>query len=389
MTDLHTRMALMVGVVALVATGWWAFGPKEQGYVFDVPQGIPPPHVPDDNPMTDAKVELGRYLFYSKQLSINGEQSCASCHRQELAFTDGRPTAVGTTGEVHFRGSMTLTNAGYAQRLTWASSLVDDLAAQALLPMFGETPVELGLAGKEDVLMQRMRDDQALAPRFKAAFPDDKDPFTLQNLTHAIACFERTLVSFDSPYDRYLQGDFKALTDEEKKGMELFFSERTECHHCHNGFNFSASTDHTGDIAVEEAFHNTGLYNVDGKGAYPKVDPGLYAVTRKPADMGRFRAPTLRNVAVTAPYMHDGSIATLDDVIDHYANGGRHLQSGEHVGDGSKSPLKSDFIVGFALKASEKKALLAFLRTLTDDTFLNDPRFADPYAATSTSAAAK
>jgi cytochrome c peroxidase len=163
--------------------------------------------------------------------------------------------------------------------------------------------------------------------------------------------------------------------------MDLFFSERLECFHCHGGFNFSDAVDHARLPEPERAFHNTGLYNVDGNGAYPPGDRGLLALTGNPADMGRFKAPTLRNIAVTAPYMHDGSIATLEEVIDHYAEGGRTIASGPDAGVGSASPLKDPFVSGFVLSDRERADLVAFLESLTDESFLTDPRFSDPFAA--------
>ena len=170
-----------------------------------------------------------------------------------------------------------------------------------------------------------------------------------------------------------------AFPDPEPLGeYRLFFSERLECFHCHGGFNFADSVDHAKLPEPERAFHNTGLYNIDGKGAYPESDRGLYELTHEPRDMGRFKAPTLRNVAVTAPYMHDGSIATLNEAIDHYAAGGRSIDSGPSVGVGSESPLKDPFITGFILSTQERADLLEFLDSLTDESFLKDQRFADP-----------
>jgi cytochrome c peroxidase len=161
--------------------------------------------------------------------------------------------------------------------------------------------------------------------------------------------------------------------------MELFYSERLECHHCHGGFNFTEASVHAGSAFDAALFHNTGLYDLDGAGAYPAGNTGLYELTGEPADMGRFRAPTLRNVAVTAPYMHDGSVETLEEVIRIYEAGGRLIEDGPWAGDGRSSPLKSGLIPGFALTDDERADLVAFLESLTDARFLTDPRFADPY----------
>lgn len=346
---------------------------------WDLPTGFPEPRVPPDNPMSALKVELGRRLFYDTALSQNRTQACATCHQQQRAFSDGRVHAVGSTGEGHTRNSMTLTNVAYASRLTWASHLTARLEDQALIPMFGDAPVELGMPD-EDVLVSRLQQDPHYPTLFPQAFPEETQPISTRNVARAIAAFERTLISGNAPYDRYARGESDALSDSAKRGMTLFLSERLECFHCHGGFNFADAIDHAKLPEPERAFHNTGLYNVDGNGAYPADDRGLYKLTAKASDMGRFKAPTLRNIAVTAPYMHDGSIATLEDVIDHYAAGGRTIASGPNVGDGSASPIKDQFLVGFILSPSERADLLAFLESLTDTEFLGDARFADPKA---------
>ena len=188
----------------------------------------------------------------------------------------------------------------------------------------------------------------------------------------AITSFVRSLTSFNSPFDRYAyyqQDD--ALSESAIRGMDLFFSEQLECHHCHGGFNFSQASKHDFQAFAVSGFHNTGLYNDDGEGAYPSSDIGLKEITLEPAHMGQFRAPTLRNVAVSAPYMHDGSVATLEDVIAIYMAGGR--------GTGVDSPIKSPFMHGFELKPEEQQDLLAFLESLTDEAFLNEPAFSDPW----------
>lgn len=351
-------------------------------YDWGLPVGIPRPKVPVDNPMSAVKVELGRRLFYDTRLSGNETYSCASCHRQDLAFSDGLARAEGSTGQIHPRGSMALVNVAYLSVLTWANPIIDSLEEQALLPMFGETPVELGLAGQEDVLLDRLRSEPLYQELFPQAFPETSEPITLGNIVRAIAAFERTLLSFRSPYDRYVyDGDPSALSAPALRGRELFFSEKLECFHCHGGFNFSDSVGHENSTFEEVMFHNTGLYNVGGDGSYPPDDTGVMAVTGIPSDMGRFRAPTLRNVAVTAPYMHDGSVKTLSEALDHYAAGGRTLTSGPYQGDGSKNPYKSELIVGFDLTADEKADVIEFLNSLTDEGFLTDPRFADPWTA--------
>lgn len=355
-------------------------GAVDDGYPWDLPPGFPPPDLPDGVTMSDEKAELGRYAFYDARLSENQTQSCGSCHQQALAFTDGLPHAVGSTGVHHRRASMGLTNAAYFSGLTWASNVVRTLEDQAMLPIFGERPVELGMAGKEDALVARFAEDAEYVARFQAAFPDEAEPVTLANLVGSIAAFERVLISGNSAYDRYIQGDASAMTESQQRGLDLFNSERLECFHCHQGFAFTDAVRTEYTVIDELPFHNTGLYNVDGQGAYPESDRGLFELTQVPEDMGRFRAPTLRNIAVTAPYMHDGSVATLDDVLDHYAAGGRTIAEGDNAGVGSDNPYKSEFMVGFTLTDQERADVLAFLDALTDESFLTDPRFADPFA---------
>ena len=359
-----------------------ASAPEE--WVWDLPEDVLPPRVPADNPMSKAKVELGRFLFYDKRLSANETQSCGSCHQQELAFTDGLAQAEGSTGEIHPRNSMMLANAGYAASLTWANDVLDELEEQALVPMFGEIPVELGMAGMEDELLRRMRDDERYPEMFAAAFPGDEEPIVLGNITKAIGAFQRQLTSFNSKYDRRTRGD--RLSESEQRGLSLFLGEKLECFHCHGGFLFSQASDHEQGTFDQKAFMNNGLYNLDEEGSYPRGNEGLYDMTFDPADKGKFKPPSLRNIAVTAPYMHDGSIATLEEVIDHYARGGRLVPEGTLIngqdvsGDGGDNPNKSAFIQGFSLSEQERQDLLAFLRALTDEEFLTNPAYSDPFA---------
>jgi cytochrome c peroxidase len=158
-------------------------------------------------------------------------------------------------------------------------------------------------------------------------------------------------------------------------------SEATECFHCHGGFNFTGTVDYEGKGFAEVEFHNNALYNIDGQGAYPASNTGVAEISGEPEDMGRFKAPSLRNVGVTAPYMHDGSIGTLEEVIEHYNAGGRTIASGPHAGVGSESPLRSEFMKRMDLSPQDKRDLVAFLRSLTDSMFLRDPRFSNPWSA--------
>lgn len=347
-----------------------------------LPSGFPPPLLPAENPLSSAKIELGRFLFYDRRLSGNGTQSCGSCHIQKLAFTDGLPNAVGSTGQMHPRGSMSLANVVYTPTLTWANPLLQKLEDQALLPLFGDHPVELGLAGRDQELLARLRDDARYPAMFAAAFPEDPDPIKLVNLTRSLAAFERTLISGRSPFDRYTYDkQLDALSAAAQRGMDLFFGEKLECFHCHGGFNFSDSVAHANSGFIESKYHNTGLYNVNSDGSYPMGNQGLFEITGKPRDRGRFRAPSLRNIELTAPYMHDGSLATLEQVLsEHYARGGRLTASGPNAGDGALNSNKSALIRRFDLSDRERADVVEFLRSLTDSEFISDPRFSDPFS---------
>ena len=200
---------------------WWrsgalaallAAGAAAADWQWNVPEGFPRPAVPVANPMNAAKVELGRYLFYDKRLSVNGKESCGTCHRQELAFTDARARAEGTTGELHPRSSMSVVNAAYNLRYGWAEPDLDSLEAQALVPMLGTTPIELGLTGHVEECLRTLRADPRYARLFGEAFPSEREAVTLENITKAIAAFERTIVSLRSPYDRYRWGGDQAAS---------------------------------------------------------------------------------------------------------------------------------------------------------------------------------
>ncbi|MGE0443099.1 MAG: MbnH family di-heme enzyme [Gemmatimonadales bacterium] len=353
-----------------------AIVPTAGTFDWNLPAGFPTPRVPVDNPMTTAKVDLGRHLFYDVRMSGNQTQSCGSCHQQARAFTDGLPRSIGSTGEIHPRNAQSLANVGYQPILTWANPDLKQLTEQALTPMFGTEPVELGLAGMEAVLVNRIEGDTAYQRLFEAAYPGA--PTTLDRLTMAIASFQRTLISGNSLVDRVRRGE-ASLSQSARLGQALFFSERLECFHCHGGLMFTGTYDFEGKSSPEAEFHNTGLYNLDGQGAYPAPNFGLFLFTGRPEDMGKFKAPSLRNVALTAPYMHDGSIATLDEVIDHYEAGGRTIATGPLAGVGSANPHKSAFVKGFQLTVEERRALLDYMDALTDGQFVVDPRFANPW----------
>jgi cytochrome c peroxidase len=308
-------------------------------FLFIVAAAIAPPGFPLPLPAarhqaTAASRELGRYLFYDRRLSVNGTQSCATCHQQERAFTDGRARAIGSTGQEHTRNTQTLTNVAYNASFTWTNMRVRSLEEQALVPMFNRHPVELGIRGNEQAVLQRLRGDDRYAQMFRRAFPGRRQPVTIANIARAIASFERTLISGRSPYDRFVYDvEMNALDTAAWRGMGLFFSSRAGCTECHTGFNLSGPVRYVGRTQRPALVSN--------------------GVT-----VGRFRVPTLRNVELTEPYMHDGSISTLSQVIARY-NEARRLQ----------------------LTAGEQSDLIAFLRSLTDRDFTSDPALADPWLA--------
>jgi cytochrome c peroxidase len=371
---LFVLILIVASVAAQTATFQW-----------DIPRPFPRPPVPSDNPMSAAKVELGRYLFYDRRMSVNGKTSCATCHRQELAFTDGRAHAEGTTGEVHPRSSMSLANVAYLPSLAWANPDLDRLEDQALLPIRGTSPIELGMKDSEDRFLSEIRQDPTYRRLFPEAFPDSSSLYAMDNVAKSIAAFERTLISVRSPYDRYNYGNEPdAISDAAKRGELLFFSgQKAGCFQCHGSWNFDGQLRFEGGPKVRPTFLNTGLYNVSGKYSYPEPNTGVFQFTGRPTDVGKFRAPTLRNIAVTAPYMHDGSVATLSDVIDHYAAGGRTISSGPYAGVGHDNPNKAPNVAGFRISESEKMDLIAFLESLTDSDFLVNPKFSDPWTSRS------
>lgn len=362
--------------------------------------GFSMPVIPESNPLSNAKIELGRHLFYDKRISSNEQQSCESCHQQDKAFADGKALPHGTTNDLLDRNSQGLTNVAYNVNYTWANPTLTTLEQQILIPLTAESPnpVEIGInSDNQNEIIQRFRDLPLYQGLFSSAFPDEADPFTLGNMIKALASFNRILISDRSPFDK---GELSASA---KRGQNLFFSEKADCFHCHDGFNFSISSTTTKSIAIaSERFFNNGLYNLSQDGNYPANNQGIYSLTDLDKDKGSFRPPTLRNVELTAPYMHDGSINTLEGVVDFYAAGGRQITQASDVenlalinqslgkadteithllGDGRANPnkLSNGFVSGFNATEQEKLDLVNFLKSLTDQEFITDKRFSNPF----------
>lgn len=354
---------------------------NDRSFNWNIPANYPLPVVHADNPISEEKFQLGRHLFYDQRLSGPANFSCASCHRQELAFTDGLAQAIGATGQKHPRSAQALVNIAYNASVNWGNPTTVTLEQQAPIPLFNEFPVEMGVNDSNQAqVLARLQAEPRYQSMFKAAFPNETQPIHFANIAKALASFERGLNSFNSSFDQYEAGNQFAITEGAKRGMNLFFNEKTECFHCHGGMNFTLSSFDRSQSFADTEFFNNGLYNLDGKGKYPSGGEGIFEITGKPEDMGRFRPPTLRNIALTAPYMHDGSIESLDAVIRHYMSGGRNISSGVNAGDGRANPYKSGFVRPFELSEQEIADLREFLESLTDDSFINNPRFANPWA---------
>jgi len=323
--------------------------------------------VPADNPLTVEGVALGRMLFYEERLSADDTISCATCHQPARAFTDGRTLARGIHGARTPRNTMSLANLLWGpQRFFWDGRAVD-LEQQAGQPIVN--PDEMGSTWDE--VIAKLERAPAYPASFEAAFGTRE--ITPERVTKALASFERTMVSTGSRYDRYLRGELR-LDPREQRGRELFMTHPdakagirgANCIDCHSQFL-------TSGFAPEfDGFQNNGLDDDD------QLEAGLMAVTGRSRDRGRFKAPTLRNIELTAPYMHDGRFATLEEVIDHYSD---HVVSSSTldplIREAANTPGAP---LGVTLTHDEKAALLAFLRTLTDHEFVHDPSLSDPGA---------
>lgn len=353
-------------------------GARVSSYDWGLPDSIPLPWVPDDNPMTEEKFQLGRYLFYDTRLSANGSISCSSCHQQDKAFSDGRELGLGATGQAHPRNSQALVNVAWNNVLTWGNPSLGSIEKQIMVPLFGDDPVEHGLnEGNYELVLRSLQAEPVYPSLFAEAFPDQEDPLysdqAWDNIVKALASFVRGLVSFNSAYD---QGN---LSESAARGEKLFNSERLECFHCHAGYNFTDATVDRLTSVTQLQFHNTGLYNIDGLGAYPEPNTGRHEVTGNPSHMGQFRAQNLRNVALTAPYNHDGSVESLEQVVRNYGAGGRLRTSPPNTGDGRMNPYKDSLITSFQISDEEIQDVVAFLQSLTDQEFITNPRFSNPW----------
>ena len=318
----------------------------------DIPEifsnNIISPVIPADNPQTVEGVALGKRLFFDTILSADGTKSCASCHSPQSAFTDNTPTSVGIDGIAGTRNSMPIFNLAwnYNERFAWDGKELS-LERQAEEPV--QNPIELH--SNWDNVVQRLQAHSEYPELFQSAF--NTSTITKELTTKAIAQFERTLISANSKFDRYSLGE-ATLTQQELNGLDIFLREdKGDCFHCHGNPN--------NPLWTNNDFHNNGLDTTFS-------DLGLGAVTGDPNDNGKFRSPSLRNLAYTAPYMHDGRFTTLDEVIDHYSEG---LQNSPTI-----DPLMKKIDEGgVQLTTQEKADLKAFLLTLSDPSFIDNPDF--------------
>ncbi len=314
-------------------------GPAKQvDYV--LPAGFPQFPIPADNPINAEKIELGRKLFYDVRLSSDNTIACANCHKQEFAFTDGgMQVSRGVNGELGNRNSPTMVNSAYAPSLFF-DGRAPSLEEQAFAAFTNPAEMRADVA----VIDERLKNDSNYVAQFTRAFGAGTVPSSKMAMK-AIATFIRTVLSGNSRYDQYIHGNTSALNAPELRGMKLFFDTRTQCAACHSGYNFT-----------DNEFHSTGLFT-------HYYDKGRHDFTRNPRDVGKFKTPSLRNIALTDPYMHDGHLTTLEETLDHYNEGGKQFIN------------KDERIVPLNLTQEEKNDLIAFLKALTDEELIRNPKF--------------
>jgi len=313
--------------------------PLNEEKILVIPEGFPEPIFPSGNEFTKARWELGKKLFYDPILSRDSSISCASCHLAEKAFSDVVDFSLGVDNVIGKRNTPTLANVAYHPYFTREGG-VPTLEMQILVPIQEHDEFDFNVV----LIVEKLQKDSTYQQMSRVAY--DRGQMDAFVLTRALSTFERSLLSGNSRYDQYFfQNKNNALTDSEKNGMNLFFGEKTGCSNCHKDFNFT-----------NYAFENNGLYE-------EYSDTGRFRLTGDESDLAKFKVPTLRNIELTSPYMHDGSMATLEEVVLHYESGGKN------------HPNKSDLLQPFTLTAKERNELILFLKTLTDDSFITNSIF--------------
>ena len=320
--------------------------PEQYDDYLTLPSHFPEAQFPKDNPYSKEKAELGRYLFY-EPLLVNDTSfpACSHCMKQEYAFSNNKMFSRGSNGLSENRNNMTLINAIYRDKLFW-----DGRGKRIEGPAYRSLWMPGIFNSDTNEIVRRLEQTKLYPNLFKRAFGENTK-ISAYLVSRAIATFVRTLVSGNSKYDKYLNGDKTALNNQELQGMKLFFSEQTRCSVCHSGIFFT-------DLLP----HNTGVTT-------HYFDKGHYDVTGKREHRGTFITPTLRNVEKTAPYMHDGALATLEDVMDHYNRGGKYFS------------LKDTLMRPLNLNSQELNSIISFLKTLTDTEFLSNPKYSNPHIA--------
>ena len=308
--------------------------------LMEIPVGFPEMPVPDDNVFSQARWDLGKRLFFDPVMSLDSSINCGSCHKPSLAFSDNQSFSPGVENRPGVRNSPSLTNVGYHPYFTREGG-VPTLEMQVFVPIQEHNEFAFNIV----LLAERLRRDSSYVEMADEAYQREPDAFVI---TRSLACFERSLISGYSPYDQHVSYDNeKALSKAQERGMDLFFSEKTNCSACHGGFNFT-----------NYAFENNGLYDV-------YEDVGRFRLTNDEADHAHFKVPSLRNIQLTAPYMHDGSFTNLEAVVAHYNAGGKN------------NPEKNSLIRPLNLTQKEQEDLVQFLISLTDESFVFNPNFSN------------
>lgn len=312
---------------------------------------------------SDFKREFGHYLFFDKALSFNLTKSCSSCHDPKLAFTDGYRKSLGATADLHQRNASSLLNISGFSYFTAADTTLTTLEKQLQNPFFNNKFIELGAFGHEDEILNRIKANSVYQKLF-SHFKRSTDEISMQLIIISLADYCKLLNSHQSKYDIYLKNpQVNILSKNEKEGMALFFSNKMACSQCHGGINFNTPKLNAKNIFLKNGFFLPYKTNVATKFS---EDFGLYNVSNNPKDIGRFRIPSLRNVLLTSPYMHDGNIETITEVLEKYSSGGM------------ENAPKDERIRGFNITKQEKSQMISFLATLTDTSYYSNPLFLNP-----------
>lgn len=347
---------------------------------FPVLAALGPPPIPTDNPQTAEKIELGMLLYFDNRLSGDASLSCATCHDPRMGWTDGSDICRGYPGTIHWRNCQTIVNTAYYNKLFWAGAATS-LESQAPSAALGAVAGN----GENDVLQERLRQIPEYVRRFNDVFGTERPE--ILDAWRAMASFERTLVQRDTPFDNYMNGDEDALSEQARRGMELFEG-RAGCIRCHNGAFFTDERYYNLGIPENDRFQNEALLQITfrfeqyAKGVPESVyrnthtDLGLFYRTRRPEDMGKFRTPTLRYLTYSAPYMHNGVFYELEEVVNFYNEGG----GDDAIEAQFEHRTRTDLLEPLGLDEQEVQDLVAFLESLTGDEIIVDPPELPEYA---------